>query len=190
MRERLGNPLLSCGWLTFLVLRDWGTWVYICIPTSRLKRLLHRLRTVTTTVKQTSVMHHTRQDASRYHKPRKRSRYCEPRHKRSTMFRLGNNGDVLVLYSTSIDDPQTGRAVYPIRYYLIRHEWFLQHERFLRTESRPNRQRAGRRKVTRNVWPSFRDVAGLQSARGLEAIDCILESQLFKCSKLSGNRMH
>ena len=34
--------------------------------------------------------------------------------------------------------------------------------------------------MNRNAWPSFRDVAGLQSARGLEAIDCILESQLFK----------
>lgn len=61
--------------------------------------------------------------ASRYRRPRNVSRYDEPRHERSTMFRLGNNGDVLVLYSKSIDDPQTGRAIYPIRYYLIRHEW-------------------------------------------------------------------
>lgn len=99
------------------------------------------------------------------------------------MFRLGNNGDVLVLYSTLIDHPQTGRAIYPIRYYLIRHEWFLRHERFLRTESRPDRRRVGRRKVNRNAWPSFRDVAGLQSARGLEAIDCILESQLFRSER-------
>lgn len=99
------------------------------------------------------------------------------------MFRLGNNGDVLVLYSTLIDDPQTGRVIYPIRYYMIRHEWFLWHEWFLRTESRPDRRRAGRRNVNRNAWPSFRDIAGLQSARGLEAIDCILESRLFKSER-------
>jgi hypothetical protein len=128
-------------------------------------------------------MNYIRFSASRYRQPRNVSRYREPRHKRSTMFRLGNNGHVLVLYSTKVDDPQTGRAVYPNRYYLIRHEWFLQHERFLRTESRPDGRRAGRRKVNRNAWPSFRDVAGLRSARGLEAIDCILESQLFKSER-------
>jgi hypothetical protein len=121
--------------------------------------------------------------ASRYRRPRNVSRYDEPRHERSTMFRLGNNGDVLVLHSTKVDDPQTRRAIYPIRYYLIRHEWSLRHEWFLRTESRPNRQGAGRRKVNRNAWPSFGDVAGLQSARGLQAIDCILESQLFKSER-------
>jgi hypothetical protein len=120
--------------------------------------------------------HRQRRNGSRYH-------YREPRHKRSTMFRLGNNGDVLVLHSTKVDDPQTGRTVYPIRYYLIRHQWFLRHEWLLRTESRPHRRRAGRRKVNRNAWPSFRDVAGLQSARGLQAIDCILESQLFKSER-------
>lgn len=38
--------------------------------------------------------------------------------------------------------------------------------------------------MNRNAWPSFRDVAGLQSARGLEAIDCILESQLFRSERL------
>lgn len=37
--------------------------------------------------------------------------------------------------------------------------------------------------MNRNAWPSFRDVAGLQSARGLQAIDCILESQLFKSER-------
>lgn len=87
---------------------------------------------------------------------------------RSIQFRLLPNGDVLIQYSRSVLHPKNHQILLPVRYYLVKHEWFVQAK-----DDVMEGGNGGHR------WPGAHDIKSLRCKGGQEAILRLLQTRLF-----------
>jgi hypothetical protein len=97
---------------------------------------------------------------------------------RSIMFRLANNGSVLLQFSDKIPAPDfSNQVIYPVRYYFIEHKWFVTAR--LKSQKVFHQASGG----PRPPWPDALHLTELQSAEGQRNILEMLRSHLLTDSE-------
>jgi hypothetical protein len=93
---------------------------------------------------------------------------------RNITYRLGDNGDLLLQYSERTYIFDTEEVIFPVRYYLIKHDWFVAARRELWKTSSKGRGQPW------PAWPDVRNLKELVTARGQRRILDLLRSRLLK----------